>query len=937
MTVQEEFDYSKTVNLPKTEFPQRGNLPQREPLRVKKWQDMHLTGKLRERRDRPDYVFHDGPPYANGDIHIGHALNKSLKDMIVRYKTMAGFRVHYVHGSDCHGLPIEQKVVEELRKQGTYDSKSPLEIRELCAESARYWMARQREQFERLGIGGEWEKQYVTMDPRYETAILGALRSLVEKGYVYKGLKVVHWDPVFETALAEAEIVYNDDHVSSSIYVKFPLLGDPPVESLKGGKASVVIWTTTPWTLPANLAVCLHPSFEYVAWRSGGETYVVAKGLLESFKKETGLTEGEVVEEFSGAALENQRCQHPLLPKESLLILGDHVTLEQGTGCVHTAPGHGVEDFEIGKRYGLEVFNPVDERGRFTAQYPGMEGVSVFDANKKIVEKMRADGTLLADGPYKHSYPYSWRSRKPVIMRATEQWFMAVDKDGLREKALAECENVEWIPKWGYERITNMLRGRPDWCLSRQRSWGVPIPSIVDKRTRQGLLPLELIDKFIGFVSEEGTDCWYRRPLEDFLPESMKAEAEHYEKEFNTFDVWFDSGSSHLAVLNDGFDLKWPADLYLEGADQHRGWFQHSLWVAVGVKGSSPFRAVLTHGFVLDEQKRPMSKSLGNVISPLKVVEQNGADVLRMWVSSEDYRGDVSISPNALKQIANAYRRIRNTLRFVLGNLADFDPVRHAVPFEQLGEDDRWVLSRLNDLVRKVHNAYERFEFHRVYHLVNGFCITELGSLYLDMVKDRLYCSAADDAVRRSTQTALHHIGSALPRLLAPIVPFTADEAWEHLPGNGPVSCVHLEDFPQPHKEWENAELAEKWERLLTLRAEVTRQIEPLRAKENKVIGNSLDARIVLRATDPETLAFLRREGQWLADFFIVSQVAVEENEPGAVPEELRTNGLFVSVEADKARGRRCPRCWHWFEGNEADAGHPELCPRCADVLRRTG
>ncbi len=936
MTLKEEFDYSKTVNLPRTEFPQRGNLPEREPIRTKKWEDMRLAEVLRERRDRPEYTFHDGPPYANGDIHIGHALNKSLKDMIVRYKTMTGFRVHYVHGSDCHGLPIEQKVVEDLRKKGTYDSKSPLEIRELCAESARYWMARQREQFVRLGIGGEWDNQYITMAPRYEAAILGALRVLAEKGHIYKGLKVVHWDPVFETALAEAEIVYNDEHVSSSIYVKFPLVGDPPVESLRGGKASVVIWTTTPWTLPANLAVCLHPDFEYVAWRSGGETYVVAKGLLESFVKETGLTDGEVVEQFSATALENQRCRHPLLPKESLIILGEHVTLEQGTGCVHTAPGHGVEDFEIGKRYGLEVFNPVDEKGRFTREYPGMEGVSVFEANKMIVEKMREDGTLLADGPYKHSYPYSWRSRKPVIMRATEQWFMSIDKDGLREKALAECEKVEWIPKWGYERIMNMLRGRPDWCLSRQRSWGVPIPSIVDKRTREGLLPLELIDKFIAFVREEGTDCWYRRPLEDFLPDSMKAEAEHYEKEFNTFDVWFDSGSSHLAVLNEQFDLSWPADLYLEGADQHRGWFQHSLWVAMGVKGSAPFRAVLTHGFVLDEQKRPMSKSLGNVISPLKVVQQNGADVLRMWVSSEDYRGDVSISQNSLKQIASAYRRIRNTLRFVLGNLADFDPAANALPFEKLGEDDRWVLGRLNDLVRKVTNAYERFEFHRVYQFVNGFCITELGSLYLDMVKDRLYCSGPDDAIRRSAQTVLHHVGSVLPRLLAPIIPFTADEAWEHLPGRDAESCVHLDDFPRPVEEWDDAALSENWERLLALRAEVTRQIEPLRAKENKVIGNSLDARVTLRATDPETLAFLRGNEQWLSDFFIVSQVAVEEGNPGTVPEELRTNGLIATVEAGKAAGKRCPRCWHWFEEDQTDEAHPDLCPRCADVLRRT-
>lgn len=938
MTTNSPIDYSRTVNLPRTDFPQRGNLPVREPERLKAWEALGVQTELRERRHLPDYVLHDGPPYANGDIHIGHALNKVLKDFIVRHKAMTGHRAHYVPGWDCHGLPIEQKVVDELRKSREFAGKTPLEIRRLCADYARKWIDVQREQFIRLGIGGDWEHPYITMDPKFEVAVLDALRELVEKGLVYKGLKVVYWDPVFETALAEAEIEYNDQHVSPSIYVSFHLCSTPTVESLVGEDVHLVIWTTTPWTIPANLGVTVHPDFVYVAYRVGGRVLVVAKDLLENFKEETGLDGGEVLDEFPGSALEGQVCQHPLMDKESLVMVGDHVTLLQGTGCVHTAPGHGVEDFQIGQRHGLPVFNPVDEAGRFTDGYPEMEGVGVFDANPRIVELLREKGHLLSHREYTHSYPYSWRSRKPVIMRATEQWFMNVDHDGLRDLALKECDQVEWTPRWGYDRIYNMLKSRPDWCLSRQRSWGVPIPSIYDKESQISILDPGVIRKVNEYVATEGTDAWFARPLEDFLTGELLANRDRYEKEYNCLDVWFDSGSTHLAVLREEYDLVWPADLYLEGSDQHRGWFQSSMWVSAGVKGRAPYRQVLTHGFVLDEHKRPMSKSLGNVISPLEIVDKFGADVLRLWVASEDYRADVSISKKSLDNILSAYRRIRNTLRFLLGNISDFDPSADRVAYGALGEDDRWCLHQLASLVERVSEAYKRFEFHRVYHLLSGFCFTELGSIYLDIIKDRLYCSGSGDTVRRASQTVLHELASTLCRLAAPIIPFTSDEAWCEIPGRESES-VHLAGFPEVEGEWLDEGLQEEWTRLLALRSEVNARIESLRPSEKdnrpKVIGNSLEAKVTLQTVDVETRAFLDRKRSLLEDLFIVSEVEIAEVSPKDIAERLATNGLHLEVKVEKTAGSRCTRCRKYYPNIGVDARHPELCGRCADAVQR--
>jgi isoleucyl-tRNA synthetase len=932
-------DYSKTVNLPNTNFPQRGSLPTREPERLERWKALGVQEKLGARRDRPTYVLHDGPPYANGNIHIGHTLNKVLKDIIVRHKSMSGYFARYIPGWDCHGLPIEQKVVDDLRAAKTYADKSPLEIRQLCAAYARKWIDVQREQFIRLGVGGEWNNPYITMSPEFEVAILGGLKTLVEKGLVYKGLKVVYWDPVFETALAEAEIEYNEAHVSPSIYVRFPFRSIPPVEALAGGDAALVIWTTTPWTLPANLGVSVHPDFDYVAYKRPGETLVVAKELLESFRAETGLTDGEVVAEFKGAVLDRQVCAHPLLDKDSLVMLGGHVTLEQGTGCVHTAPGHGVEDFHIGAQYGLPVFNPVDERGCFTADYPAMAGENVFKANPRIVELLAEKGLLVAHKAYTHSYPYSWRSRKPVIMRATEQWFLSVDKDGLRDQVLKQCDAVEWTPHWGYDRIYNMLKSRPDWCLSRQRSWGVPIPSVLDRQTGTSVLDPRVIDRLCAIVATEGTDAWFARPVEDFLPPDMAADKGRYEKEFNCLDVWFDSGCTHLAVLGREDGLPWPADLYLEGSDQHRGWFQSSMWVAVGVKGAAPYRQVLTHGFVLDEQQRPMSKSLGNVISPLDIIAEHGADVLRLWVASEDYRNDVSISKTALDNILSAYRRIRNTLRFLLGNVDGFDPATDRVAYAELGEDDQWILHQVADLVEKATTAYNRFEFHKVYQMVSAFCFGDLGAIYLDVIKDRMYCSAPKDLARRASQTVVYDIASVLCRLLAPLIPFTSDEAWVELPGQA-GGCVHLEDFPVCPTEWTNAALAERWQQLLALRSEVKYQLELLRPSEKdnrpKVIGNSLEARVVIATTDVEARALLEPRRALLEDLFIVSEVdVVNEAAHEAVSDRLRQVGLRVAVRAEKTSGQKCPRCRKHYPKLGTVAGYPDLCTRCGHAVTR--
>lgn len=928
-------DYSKTVLLPKTDFPQKANLSQREPAVMERWLAEDIHGQAERRPGRPDFVLHDGPPYANADIHIGHTMNKVLKDIVVRHRTMTGHRVNYVPGWDCHGLPIEQKVIDELIKKKALADKTPLEIRRLCAEYAQHWKDVQMKQFQRLGVTGDWKHPYMTLESEYEADILRAFQALNARGVIYRGLRTVLWDPVFETALAEAEIEYNEQHVSPSIYFRFPLLTKASIPALEG--AQIVAWTTTPWTLPANLGITLHPDFDYVAVRHGEHVHVVAKGLLTAFEKAAELPAGEILAEFRAEILHRAECAHPVRDDiRSLVMLGTHVNLEQGTGCVHTAPGHGAEDFEIGRHYGLEPLCPVDGRGCYTDEYPEMKGENVFKANPKIIEKLKERARLVHAGTLTHSYPYSWRSRKPVITRATEQWFMTVDRAGIREAAMKEIDRVQWIPSWGYDRIEGMLRTRPDWCLSRQRSWGVPIPAVFDTKEQKALLDDGVMDKAIALIAKEGADAWFTRPVEDFLPDAMKAEPGRYEKLYDVLDVWFESGCSHLCVLNERYNLRWPADLYLEGADQHRGWFQSSMWVSLGVKGRAPYDAVLTHGFVLDENGRAMSKSLGNVINPLDLIRDYGADILRMWVSSEDYRGDVKVSKNSLDQMAQSYRRFRNTLRFLLGNLDGYSPDAHPASKTPLGEEDRWILHRLELLVERCGKAYHDYEFHLVYHEVTQFCVVDLGSVYLDILKDRLYCDAQDAPRRVASQAAMFEVATTLIRLFAPIVPFTAEEAWGFLPAfEGKVASVHLADFPRPVAGRRDDELEARWNTFLALREEANRQFEALR--RDKTIGSNSEGQVTFQTADEKLASAVENDAALLKTLLITSKVSVERTAPAEPSPELQAAGMVVRAVARKATGHKCPRCWQFVEDQGSHPDHPELCTRCTDVVRRLG
>ncbi len=921
-----------TLNLPKTDFPMRANLAQREPERLRHWEAEEVYAKTLEERKKGEwFILPDGPPYANGDIHMGHALNKLLKDFIIRYKTMRGYYAPYVPGFDCHGLPIEQQILKKVgSKIHEMDAAS---LRKACAEYAQKYIALQTEQFKRLGVQGDWESPYLTLDPHYEAGILECLLELVKQDLIVKGHRVVHWDPVFRTALAEAEIEYHP-HKSPSIYVKFPLDNAAQYAELEGVKdqeVSVVIWTTTPWTLPANLGVTLHPEFEYVALSNGEQAYIVAKGLLETFTSACGLEGYAVVASFTAGFLEKGTCEHPIFPgKKSLLMLGDHVTLEQGTGCVHTAPGHGQDDFAIGQRYGLEVFVPVDAKGCFTEAFPEMAGEFVFKANPAIVEKLEREGTLLSEGTVEHEYPFSWRSKKPIIFRATEQWFFNL-QDGVRERALkAIDEEVEWIPHWGHDRIRGMVERRPEWCISRQRSWGVPIPSLRSKRTGESILDERVLEKTIEVVREKGTDAWFTEPVEAFLPEGFVYEGtgevkpEEFEKENDILDVWFDSGSSHMASLEADERLRSPADLYLEGSDQHRGWFQAALLTSVGARDRAPFKAVLTHGFILDGQGRAMSKSMGNVISPLKLVEKYGADNIRLWAASLNYTNDVSVSEEIMGNVTRAYRDIRNTLRYQLGTLYDFDYERDAVSVSDLLPLDGWALDRLYLLVTGVTEAYDKYEFHNAYRLLVDFCGTTLSALYHDILKDRMYTFAPDSRGRRSAQTVLYHIFDCLSRLLAPILSFTTDEArahWKHNSDFG-ESAVQSEIWPEAKAEWANETIRKDFELLLKIREQLNEKLEALR--QEKVIGKSIDAQAWIEApAGSRELEVLKKHETELAELFVVSAVSLQSTDAG---ENLK-------LKADHADGVRCPRSLRWVP-ELVNTPYGEVSLRCAEALK---
>ena len=922
-------DYRETLNLPRTEFPMRANLAQREPEILRRWAGMRLYEKLLEKNaGGRRFVLHDGPPYANGNIHIGHTLNKVLKDVIVKHRAMSGCFAPYVPGWDCHGLPIELEVEREMAGKG---GRSKLDIRERCRAYAERYVAVQRAEFERLGILGDWEHPYLTMDPSYEAEEVRVLGRCIARDLLYRGKKPVHWCPSCATALAEAEVEYAD-LISPSVYVAYPFVAPLPAPLAGLRDPAAAIWTTTPWTLPASLAVAVHPDHEYVAIECAGRTLVVAADRAAAVALALGAAETPpALARCRGRDLEGSRCRHPWLPREVPVVLAEYVTLESGTGLVHTAPGHGQEDYETGLRYGLDVLAPVDARGRFTAEVPEWTGLSVFDADPRIVEHLRTVGALLASERFVHSYPHCWRCKNPIVFRATEQWFIGMERGDLRRRALAEIERVRWIPPWGRERIANMIATRPDWCLSRQRDWGVPVVALYCERCAAPLVSEALCTHVAAIFEREGSDAWFQRPVADLVPPGTRCAAcggETFRREDDILDVWFDSGVSWRTVVERHPQLG-HADVYLEGSDQHRGWFHSALLTGVAVEGKAPYDTVLTHGFTLDGAGRKMSKSLRNVIAPEEVIRRHGAELLRLWVAAEDYREDVRISEEILGQLVEAYRRIRNTARFLLANLYDFDPARDAVPHDRLPALERWVLHQTRGLAERCRAAYEAYEFHVIYHALNNFCSVDLSAFFLDVRKDRLYCERADGAERRATQTTLHAILDVLARLMAPILSFTAEDVWAHAPGRERPESVFLAGLPVAPEVWHDPPLASRFERLLAVRSAVTKAIEE--ARQAGLVKQSLEASILLGTADGAgdgLAALLAAHAAELPDLFLVGAVVLGDG--AAVPESPVVPGLRVRVE--RAAGAKCARCWN-TRALGADPAHPEICARCATVV----
>lgn len=934
-------DYKETLNLPKTGFPMKANLAEREPIMIQFWEDMKIYEQLQEKRKGSDhYILHDGPPYANGHIHIGHALNKILKDIIVKYKSMKGFYAPYVPGWDCHGLPIELQVDKNLGKKK--DTLTILEKRKLCRDYAAQFVDVQREEFKRLGGIGDWNEPYLTMSCSYEATIVREFCKFVEAGYVYKGKKPVHWCPSCVTALAEAEVEYGDKE-SPSIYVKFSVENEALGERLPGlieKKVFILIWTTTPWTLPANLALAVHPDFQYVAFETGNEVYIIAEELLDRLKEKLKLT-GAVIERFQGKELDGVTAVHPFIDRKSKVILGDFVTIDEGTGVVHIAPGHGEEDYEIGLRYGLDIYAPVDDYGKFRfagdEQSLPIEGKFVFKANPEIVEILRDRNALIKEETVTHSYPHCWRCKRPVIFRATEQWFISMRKNNLRGKSLSEIEHVQWIPRWGQDRIHGMVLNRPDWCISRQRAWGVPITLLKCETCGEFVKDHDVLMRIVAFVEEHGADIWFQKNAEEILPSGYackKCGGASFSKETDILDVWFDSGVSHAAVMEIDKRLSWPADMYLEGSDQHRGWFQSSLLVSVGIRGKAPYRTVLTHGFVVDGHGKKMSKSLGNVVAPQEVIKKNGAELLRLWVSAEDYRDDIRISREILARLTEAYRKIRNTCRFLLGNIYDFDGTDYS---NGLLEIDRWAMSRLQTCTRKVTSAYERFNFHEVFHNLYNFCIVDMSSFYLDVLKDRLYTYRPDSIERRAAQWVFSQVLLTLTRLMAPVISFTAEEVWQSI-RNGEKGTkiwaenieesVFLAQFPEFNEKYYDQGLEERWHELFLLRNEVNKALEIRRAE--KFIGNSLEAKIIL-SLSKKYKDILSQYSDFLPTFLIVSSVEISDSPRGDSYKSDEIEGLEITVE--KAPGAKCQRCWNRSEFVGTFDNAPEICERCHKVI----
>ncbi len=930
-----EFDLKKTVNLPKTEFPMKANLPTLEPRLLEKWTDGDLYGRIRaSRAGRPKYVLHDGPPYANGNIHLGHAFNKSLKDFVVKSKTMAGFDAPYVPGWDCHGLPIEIKVDTEL---GSKKAKmTAAEIRKECRKYASKYVELQKKDFIRLGILGQWDKPYLTMAPKYQAVIARTFVDFLDKGFVYKGLKPVNWCINDRTALAEAEVEY-ENHSSPSIHVRFRLTSDPAAidPALAGRNVYGVIWTTTPWTMPANMGIAYHPKFEYVAVEVNGDAYIVARELLQACTDAIGWEWDNILATFPGEKLDGAVFRHPFLERDSKGILADHVTLEAGTGAVHTAPGHGHEDYVAAMKYGIPTYCPVDAAGRFF-HAEGADGTlpeeligkTVWQANPLVVDILKQHDALLALGKVDHSYPHCWRCHKPTIFRATEQWFIGMERNGLRQNALEAIRSVKWLPTWGEERIYNMIRDRPDWCISRQRVWGVPIVVFYCADCREPLTDRKVLDSVVDLFEEHSADVWYERTAGELVPAGTtcaKCGCSKFTKESDILDVWFDSGSSHLAVLGHNPDLPWPSDMYLEGGDQYRGWFHSSLLIGVGLRGQAPYRECLTNGWTLDGEGRAMSKSLGNVIEPEKIIKQAGADVLRLWVASVEYNEDVRLSETIIQRLTEAYRKMRNTFRYALGNLYDFDPVDDAVPGEELLEVDQWILLETAELVKKCVAWYGEYAFHKVYRAIYDFITINLSAVYFDISKDRLYTGAPRSRARRSAQTALYRINHALIRLLAPILSFTAEEVWSHmrLCSTEPDS-VHIALFPTPEELTEGLpeaarERSADWTRLMEVRDAVLKELEVRR--QEKFIGAPLEASVHLTANG-DLYPILERHAADLPGLFIVSQVELNNGGSGD-----------LAVRVDRASGTKCERCWKYTNDVGSDAALPTVCASCATAV----
>lgn len=927
-------DYSKTLNLPETEFPMRAGLPEREPEFLKYWEENKIYEKKQElHAGHKKFVLHDGPPYANGKIHMGTALNKILKDIIMKYKYAQGFDTPYVPGWDTHGMPIEHAAIKNLGLNR--HELDTLVLRKECHDYALKWIDEQRTDFKRLGVLGDWDHPYITMTHDYEAVQIHVFGEMAKKGYIYKGKKAVYWCPHCETALAEAEIEYGEEK-SPAIFVKMPLVKDNGMlpEAAQGKPAYIVIWTTTPWTMPANVAIALHPDFEYAWVECEGEILFMAKEMLEAVGKVCKKDLSNIIGTCKGKDMEYAECRHPFetIDRKSLVVLADYVTLEAGTGCVHTAPGHGADDFETGVRYNLPIICPVDGSGKLTAEAGAdFAGMFVFDANVPIIKYLAGLNRLFGKENIRHQYAHCWRCKNPIIYRATEQWFASVD--GFREEALnAIANDVQWIPSWGEARIHNMVADRHDWCISRQRVWGVPIPIFYCEDCNEHLVNDDTINAVADLFAKEGSDAWWAHSAEEILPQGTKCPkcgGTHFRKESDIMDVWFDSGSSHAAVCKTRPELAWPADMYLEGSDQHRGWFQSSLLTSVATEGKAPYRAVLTHGYVVDGEGRKMSKSVGNTVAPQEVIAQYGADIIRLWAASSDYKADIRISKEILKQLSEVYRKIRNTIRYILGNTNDFNYETDKVEFKDMLELDRWALMHMQLLKKEVSAAYESYDFHVLYHAIHNFCSVEMSSYYLDILKDRLYAYKADSFERRSAQTAMYEIMLDLVVMIAPVLSFTMEEVWQFMkkPASMPES-VFMMPWPECKEEYIDEALESKWDNFIEIRSEITRVLEG--ARRAKTIGHSLDAKVELHATG-EALAILRSVEGDLATLLIVSQAKLVEGLAGGV-EATGREDLKVTVQA--AEGEKCERCWIYSDTVGKDDEHPTVCARCAAALK---